>query len=202
MANNESNSKNIKECSEIRPGMKREFAMMMKNQSQFISIGRTRSSKSPINVIPEVLGDKKARIDKNLVNLEERIVRVDVMSEEEEPKSGIVDLMSDDDKRSVLEEDSKVLNDVEGDSGEVVFDNTYSLRRVTRSLSRPVVEGAKEGAGDSSVVKQVEEENNVEEKKNVVDKRPMKLKELLETGLLEGLGVRYLRGSKVELVLI
>lgn len=178
--------------------------MMMKNQSQFVSIGRTRSSNSPIiSPNPDNLADKKAKISANLSGQEEKVVRAEVMSEEEEPKSGIVDLMSDDEKKS---DDLKVLNDVEGDSGEVVFDNTYSLRRVTRSLSRPG--GVKEGVGESSVVKNVVEKNveekNVEEKnvveKNVVEKRPMKLKELLETGLLEGLGVRYLRGSKVKFV--
>lgn len=174
---------------------------MMKNQSQFVSIGRTRSSNSPIiNPNPDNFADKKARISANLSVPEEKAVRVEVMSEEEEPKSGIVDVMSDDEKKSG---DLKVLNDVEGDSGEVVFDNTYSLRRVTRSLSRP---GAvKEGVGESSVVKNVVEENVVEKnvvEKNVVEKRPMKLKELLETGLLEGVGVRYLRGSKVKLFVL
>lgn len=34
-------------------------------------------------------------------------------------------------------------------------------------------------------------------KKDVVKKFPKKLKELLETGLLEGLSVRYIRGTKV-----
>ncbi|KAL8089919.1 uncharacterized protein LOC141697116 [Apium graveolens] len=202
MENKPSDSPNLKSSSEIRYGMKREFAAMMKNQSQFVSIGRTRSSNSPIiNPNLDNLADKKAKISANLSVPEVKAVRVEVMSEEEEPKSGIVDVMSDDEKKS---DDLKVLNDVEGDSGEVVFDNTYSLRRVTRSLSRP---GAvKEGVGECSVVKNVVEENvedeNVGEKnvveKNVVEKRPMKLKELLETGLLEGVGVRYLRGSKVR----
>lgn len=167
---------------------------MMKNQSQFVSIGRTRSSNSPIIASSDDFGDKKAKISANLSE-EKAVIRFEVVSEEEEPKSGIVDVMSDDEKRS---DDLKVLNDVEGDSGEVVFDSTYSLRRVTRSLSRPGV--VKEGVGESSVVKNVVEKNVVEknvEEKNVVEKRPMKLKELLETGLLEGVGVRYLRGSKV-----
>lgn len=130
-------------------------------------------------------------------------VRGEVLSEEEEPKSGIVDMVSDDDKRSVLEEDFKVPNDVEGDSGEVVSDNTHSLRRVTRSLSRPGVESVGEGVGESGAVKEglgdKIGEKNVVDKQNVgVEKRPKKLKELLETGLLEGVGVRYLRGSKVK----
>lgn len=130
-------------------------------------------------------------------------VRGEVLSEEEEPKSGIVDMVSDDDKRSVLEEDFKVPNDVEGDSGEVVSDNTHSLRRVTRSLSRPGVESVGEGVGESGAVKEglgdKIVEKNVVDKQNVgVEKRPKKLKELLETGLLEGVGVRYLRGSKVK----
>lgn len=207
MAQKPSDSPNLKDCSEIRPGMKREFAMMMKNPPQFVSIGRTRSSNSPIinnnNKIPnpENLADKKAKISEEKV-----AVRVEVMSsEEEEPKSGIVDLMSDDEKKSG--DDLKlVLNDVEGDSGEVVLDtSTYSLRRVTRSLSRPGAAAGvvKEGVGESSVGKKLVEKNvvdkNVGEKNVVVDKRPMKLKELLETGLLEGVGVRYLRGSKVRM---
>lgn len=207
MAQKPSDSPNLKDCSEIRPGMKREFAMMMKNPPQFVSIGRTRSSNSPIinnnnkNPNPENLADKKAKISEEKV-----AVRVEVMSsEEEEPKSGIVDLMSDDEKKSG--DDLKlVLNDVEGDSGEVVLDtSTYSLRRVTRSLSRPGAAAGvvKEGVGESSVGKKLVENNvvdkNVGEKNVVVDKRPMKLKELLETGLLEGVGVRYLRGSKVRM---
>ncbi|KAL1827721.1 hypothetical protein DCAR_0206903 [Daucus carota subsp. sativus] len=204
MDTNGSDSPNPKE---IRHGMKREFAMMMKNQSQFLSIGRTRSSKSPIPPAPGLVGDKRARVSANLSEEEKVVaaaaVRGEVLSEEEEPKSGIVDMVSDDDKRSVLEEDFKVPNDVEGDSGEVVSDNTHSLRRVTRSLSRPGVESVGEGVGESGAVKEglgdKIGEKNVVDKQNVgVEKRPKKLKELLETGLLEGVGVRYLRGSKVR----
>lgn len=192
------NASDSKDSSEIRPGMKREFAMMMKNQSQFVSVGRTRSSKSPNYSDSE---DKKLKTERNLMNSDENVVRVEVMSEEEEPKSGIVDLMSDDEKKSVLEEEYKGLNgklvckEEEGDSGEVVSDNTYSLRRVTRSLSKPVV---KEEVGESNNVVKLEEEGDVKVEDRMVEKRPMKLKELLETGLLEGLEVRYLRGSKVR----
>lgn len=248
---NGTESENYRDCSEIRPGMKREFAMMM-NQSQFIgSIGRTRSSRSSGGGVIDNRTIKKTKSSEGENNREklslneekidfdvENLIKNEAVSEEEEPKSGIVDLMSDDEKKSNLEEESrdpkdfkveskefKIENAIdevqnvnvdvksrckeEGDSGEIICENSFSLRRITRSVSKSVKEEVKEEVAESnmmnmsSMVAATTGEANIKSEmrmpeKNVVEKPPMKLKELLETGLLEGLAVKYMRGSKVN----
>lgn len=217
---NGTESPNYRDCSEIRPGMKREFAMMM-NQSQFMGpIGRTRSSRSstgPITPNP-TLKKPKTSAKANKIGLDgDKLAKNEAASEEEEQRSGIVDIMSDDDNKlnenkAVDDNGGKIVNlddlkspDTVDCGGEIVCENSnsYSLRRITRSVSKSGLrdEEVKEEIGESNVV--VGEEMKVAMPvKNVAEmKTAMKLKDLLETGFLEGLPVKYMRSAKVYVYL-
>ncbi|KAK3024427.1 hypothetical protein RJ639_044601 [Escallonia herrerae] len=170
-------------------------------------------------------------------------------SEEEEPKSDIVDVdQTSDDEPKVIPVESEVRVEqsehdveiaisrgIEGDAvengnsdvpqinvgGEEVKDDVLECqlvengiadfidkpsRRITRSALKSkeamLVDSKNEVVVENEVVNAVVTPLNTSakkrEKKVVLKRFPSKLKELLETGLLEGLPVRYLRGEKVR----
>ncbi|GFZ17836.1 acyl-CoA N-acyltransferase with RING/FYVE/PHD-type zinc finger domain-containing protein [Actinidia rufa] len=175
---------------------------------------------------------------------------------EEEPKSDVVDLISDDEQKSVLvESDLKVVEpmciesiEVEDQSlecksdkssfnvgankdeseseppckggppmgralklnaepGDGVVDNDFykkkPMKRVTRSSVKIMVEPLERLAIEDVKTEEGSESDGAGKfelkmsKKIELKRSPTKLKELLETGFLEGLPVRYLRGLKV-----
>lgn len=297
--------------SSIRPGMKREFSLLLKEQGGglLIEMGQRRtrngasrnsegSNGNPNNKRLKVPKAKKMKkeVPNQVVDGEEREVeeaagvemlkdnaarnsreKVGLISEEEEPKSDVVDGNSDDEMKGnliqegiaegqdmgkvKLEELGKA-SEMETDCGKLVDEyctqeprdgvlegtnqdrnvQTVSgfqvgnlmeisglgdkagvtvaaldvegnsekpLRRFTRSLLKPRgeaseisdVEFAKgEEAAETHAASPAPSSSKMEmkmSKKVELTKSPTRLKDLLDTGLLEGLSVQYIRGTRV-----
>ncbi|KAK2988529.1 hypothetical protein RJ640_022480, partial [Escallonia rubra] len=239
--------------SRIRPGLKREFAFALKSQCDYSgSRGRTRSGRVHPRPESDIQSNKRLKVEKK--SLTDVIGDVDgekmaLASEEEEPKSDIVDVdQTSDDEPKIIPVESEVRVEqsennaeiaisrgIEGDTvengnsdvpqinvgGEEVKDNVLECqlvengiadfidkpsRRITRSALKSKeamsVDSKNEVVVENEVVNAVATPLNKSakkgEKKVVLKRFPSKLKELLETGLLEGLPVRYLRGEKVR----
>ncbi|KAL0390589.1 UNVERIFIED_CONTAM: Increased DNA methylation 1 [Sesamum calycinum] len=152
--------------SSIRAGMKREFAMMMKAQSEIgaLPAGRRRmtrsqstagSSKGNVRSADKVSRKVKgSNVGDDLGGLEADFV---VVQRREAEKVG-----------AELREDMPLVRGTDGDS--------------IQEAERPVGETSDLGMKMSEKVE--------------LNRIPTKLKDLLQTGLLEGLHVRYIHGSK------
>ncbi|KAI3523360.1 hypothetical protein L1887_01424 [Cichorium endivia] len=191
--------------SSIRPGLKREFAFAMKSQSENYGFcGRTRARRAQMSPEPSPINKKSKTAD--LGNAKEE--KIEVCSEklvaesisntdEEESKSDVVDP-----GRAVIEPMSEVKSEP--------MDNSVKSSRISSDLKPEKVNdnedekiAEKDGNVISSIATPSNDNNNKKlemkmSKKIVLKRFPTKLKELLETGLLEGLPVRYVRGAKVR----
>ncbi|KAF5819792.1 putative histone acetyltransferase chromatin regulator PHD family [Helianthus annuus] len=128
---------------------------------------------------------KESVCDESVLN--ESVLNTD----EEESKSDVVDP-----GRTVNEQMSEVKSEAMDESDLKMEVNDHVNDNVNEDEDDKTVE-------NENVISSVENENGEEEKKlkkAVMKRFPTKLKELLETGLLEGSPVRYVRGSKVKLV--
>ncbi|GAB2274686.1 hypothetical protein Dimus_009456 [Dionaea muscipula] len=249
--------------SKVRAGHKREFAFALKSRNEVAAcLGRTRVRKKVYEVAERVsVGNslssnpsKSAEVEAmdggvceagGVNRMGERMVDEETgkknselegrleMESEEDPKSDVLDVMSDDDNRSHSVEsrrkdveDAAELTNVgraevlEGGMGEgclEMWDATCCsgkrcresaegaavqerpLKRFTESASKPRLmetgNSAVEDAGEGGV-----QADNVGAlaKKVSIKMPPTKLKDLLETGLLEGLSVRYMRSLKTK----
>ncbi|KAJ9554717.1 hypothetical protein OSB04_009331 [Centaurea solstitialis] len=188
--------------SSIRPGLKREFAFAMKSQSENYGFcGRTRARRAQMLPEPSPVNKKSKTSDLGL----EKEEKIDVCLEkvesvsntdEEESKSDVVDLMSE------------VKSEPMDDDGGSVKSTEIRSDLKTVKLKEEEEQDEKIGEKDGDVISSVvtppsnggnEKKMEIKMSKKVVLKRfPSKLKELLETGLLEGLPVRYVRGAKVR----
>ncbi|KZV30763.1 hypothetical protein F511_40713 [Dorcoceras hygrometricum] len=167
--------------SSIRAGMKREFSMMMKAQSEMggeLSVGRRRVTRSQNSG-----GSSK----ENVGNGGKRMKREDG----EKAERGLVDVGIDlggpgGDLRSL---ESAQVGEGMNEGGFVVHENEGTVQTLsTESVAGPALSG---GTGTST--------SNLSKLKKVeLLKVPTKLRDLLETGLLEGLAVCYIRGSKAR----
>lgn len=156
--------------SKVRTGHKREFEFALRSQNEVAgSLGRTRVRRVP-SPVAEVPSPKRVN---RPVGRPRKGKGPDVSESEDEPKSDVVDVVSDDEThRCQLVESRRRGNEGGGGGG---------------NERDPVVEN--EGLGGASVTG-----CDVH-----VKKLPTKLKELLDTGLLEGLSVNYIRGVKKPL---
>ena len=238
--------------STVRTGLKREFAFAMKAQSEIDgSLGRTRGSKNrneaPVQMTP---AGKKSRKCGSSGSLKKEEDVVGAFSEEE-AKSDVVDLISDDEPK-VLVEESKSVFDEEPVVAETVIDEENVLveglkeesgvkgMEVDTETAQPSVCETKEEKGNlkekvslekpmrrftRSALKGKDEETQVLDNvvgvndnvirgnevsslmttpipkklsKSSMKRFPIKLKDLLATGILEGLPVKYVRGLKVR----
>ncbi|KAL3530491.1 hypothetical protein ACH5RR_009813 [Cinchona calisaya] len=235
----------------VRPGMKREFTMMMKAQSECgeMVMGERRvtgTQNGPLTDKAEGkfgtndISKKKKKEDENEVSEEEveKIVAEDGKKGEalsEEVKDGIAEMMNvgatkppvityfrrrfaSKPKVDAMDEQKEVketgkLGTISGNRPPVI---TYFRRRFA---SKPKVEAVEEQkkvekeeklgtegvkdqeGGGSTCLVSVATSSKLElkmSKKVELKKIPTKLKELLQTGYLEGLAVRYVRGSRVS----
>ncbi|KAL9252775.1 Increased DNA methylation 1-like protein [Drosera capensis] len=180
--------------SRVKTGHKRELAFALKSRSEVAGcLGRTRARKASVEA---------AEMEKREKG------EVVVVEEEEEPESDVVDLASDDDdenwwdeyiesgRRKGFDDGEDIGDDERHSSGKRKRESTSDSgiveerikKRVTSSVSKPGLKRVEDSAvGYSDSVGTVS-------MKNV----PTKLKELLRTGLLEGLSVRYMRSVKMK----
>ncbi|XVF05290.1 hypothetical protein REPUB_Repub05bG0159200 [Reevesia pubescens] len=146
------------------------------------------------------ISGKESELDNAMKSVEEEKVKEDLVIESEPSKGDLA---------------MPVLVGCEGDSKvEEVLKEEKPLRRFTRSLLKTKVETVKETAVrdavvvDVSDVKSGDDDNRVEvvdipmtQETNVSTKFvrnfPTKLKDLFDSGMLEGVSVRYARSSKV-----
>lgn len=155
--------------SSIRPGLKREFAFAMKSHSENYGLcGRTRARRPQMSPEPLPVNKKSKSADLGIGN-EDLISNVD---EEESSKSDVVD------------------------PGRAV-DESVKSTGVSSDLKPKDDDRIADKDENENVISSVDNEEIKTVKKVVLKKFPTKLKELLETGLLEGSPVRYVRGSKV-----
>lgn len=156
--------------SRVRSGLKREFAFAMKAQSEMDgSLGRTRASKNrnetPVQTSPSGKRFRKSGPSKN----DEDVDVCGVMSEEE-AKSDVVDLASDDEPKNHVGEESKsVFLDEANVKSDVVIDEEARFKE-EEVMNEIEIETAK-----TCVIKTkdetIEEKEtlNVEETKEVKD---------------------------------
>ncbi|KAL8227215.1 hypothetical protein R6Q57_017047 [Mikania cordata] len=190
--------------SSIRPGLKREFAFAMKSHSENYGLcGRTRARRPQMSPEPAPVNKKSKSADLGDGNEEKfevcsEKVAVESISnaDEEESKSDVVDP-----GRTVVEQMSEVKSEA--------MDESVKCTGISSDLKPEVNDNEDDKIADKggNVISPVDDSSNgVDEKKLeikmskkiVLKKFPTKLKELLETGLLEGSPVRYVRGSKVK----
>lgn len=177
-------SKEFVVLSKVRAGHKREFEFAIRAQNEISGLlGRTRARRAPAGPTgsPDVL--EGSRMKKRVKRKEEKVVAVE--ESEDELKSDVVDVFSDDESnRCQLVESRRrrenVANIADANANANAFANANEGEG--ESESDPVVDNED---GDDNVL------NKDKDKKKKV---PAKLKELLETGLLEGLSVKYIRG--------
>ncbi|KVH90743.1 Acyl-CoA N-acyltransferase [Cynara cardunculus var. scolymus] len=191
--------------SSIRPGLKREFVFAMKSQSENYGFcGRTRARRAQMLPEPSPIHKKSKTADLG----KETEEKLDVCSEkvlaesisntdEEESKSDVVDP-----GRAVIEPMSEVKSEPM-DAPVKSTQITSDLKPAKLNDNQDDKIADKDGDVISSVVTPSNGKNDkkmeIKMSKKIVLKRfPTKLKELLETGLLEGLPVRYVRGAKVR----
>ncbi|XP_073040451.1 uncharacterized protein [Primulina eburnea] len=178
--------------SSIRAGMKREFAMMMKAQSEMggeLSVGRRRRvtrSQNTGSSGKDNVGSCGKRMKKEDG---EKSGRKDMGKVDDEAESGLVDVEIDvgGDLRSL---ESEQVGEGRNEGGDMVPDSKEGGVQplCTESGAGPVLSGGTE-TSTSHLLKS---------KKVELKKVPKKLRDLLETGLLEGLQVCYIRGSKAR----
>lgn len=224
--------------SSIRAGMKREFAFMMKAQSEMggLPAGRrvTRSQRggrssrgyavTDIKFTRRVKGSTSKKPKKNEEQKPETddVIKLppgnvlDGDNREESDVVGIVaasmvdcsrnleaDLVAavDNEAEGKVGADSREGNGVSNHEDDTSMVLEKPLRRFTRSALK-VQDGSIElesGAGAVESMTTSPSKLEMKMSKKIGLKRiPIKLRELLETGLLEGLHVRYINGSKVK----
>ncbi|CAK8535317.1 unnamed protein product [Lathyrus sativus] len=236
--------------SRVRTGLKREFAFAMKAQSEIDgSLGRTRGgsknrNEPPVQASPVGKRARKTAFGKNVDD-----VGGGVLSEEE-AKSDVVDLGSDDEPRNLesvfetvlvepVKEDKDMMHGMEIESVKPDVCETLEeskeetctldvkggnvkkkkvplekpMRRFTRSALKEKDEEIK--VLDNVDVGIDDDDDDVEKEKtevlpvmvNATPKKlykssmkrfPIKLKDLLATGILEGLKVKYIKGQKAR----
>lgn len=181
--------------SSIRPGLKREFAFAMKSHSENYGLcGRTRARRAQMSPEPSPINKKSKTADLGIGKEEvESMLNVD----EEESKSDVVDP-----GRAVVEPMSEVKSETMDEESVKSTRTSFDMKQAKLNDEDEKM-SEKDGNVISSVVAPSNGENEkkfeIKMSKNIVLKRcPTKLKELLETGLLEGSPVRYVRGSKVK----
>lgn len=159
--------------SKVRIGHKREFEFALKSQNEVVGcLGRTRSRKPPVLPPSPVRPAKRV---KRPVGRPRKNKSLEVGAEsEDEPKSDVVDDgVIDEEKNHVVVESR-------------MRENEHEIE-IECDESDPVVE---DNDNDYQL--------NKKKKKNKCGVKvvPTKLKELLATGLLEGISVKYIRGVK------
>ncbi|CAL5200687.1 unnamed protein product [Lathyrus oleraceus] len=244
--------------SRVRTGLKREFAFAMKAQSEIDgSLGRTRGgsknrNEPPVQMSPVGKRARKTGLGKNVED-----VGGGVLSEEE-AKSDVVDLASDDEPRNLagelesvfetvidektvvvepLKEDKDMMHEMEIESVKPNVCETLEepkeekcnldvkggnvkkkkvplekpMRRFTRSALKEkdeevkVLDNVVVGIDDDGVEKEKTEGLPImvtptprKLYKSSTKRFPIKLKDLLATGILEGLKVKYMKGQKAR----
>ncbi|KAM7279919.1 hypothetical protein ACFE04_007053 [Oxalis oulophora] len=211
----------VKVLTKVRTGLKREFQFAMKAQSEICgSLGRTRSRgalKQEVNDGFTGNMEKKKRrfsgsLKKNLQgqrrnDLYEKLsngIRIEGFSEEEDAKSDVLDvelqiqnneeaLVGIGDGCEVMVEDENFNVEVkfeeegvmETDDTAIAIEESSPFKRVTRSELKLEVE-------DVGSMQNVNSENRV--------KRPFpqNVKELFNSGILEGLPVKYRRDKRLK----
>ncbi|XP_075493034.1 uncharacterized protein LOC142530967 isoform X1 [Primulina tabacum] len=171
--------------SSVRSGMKREFAMMMKAQSEMggeLSVARrrvTRSQNTGSSGKDNVGSCKRMKKEDG-----EKSGRKDMGKVDDEAESGLVDVRIDveGDLRSL---ESELVGEWRNEGCDMLPDSKERSVQpfCTESGAGPVLSG---GTGTST--------SHLSKSKKV----PTKLRDLLETGLFEGLPVCYIRGSKAR----
>ncbi|KAK7272190.1 hypothetical protein RJT34_28636 [Clitoria ternatea] len=146
--------------SRVRTGLKREFAFAMKAQSEICggSLGRTRASKNRSDVVPVQTSpaSKRSRKSGSFDEPKEEPKNSEDVMSEEEAKSDVVDLQSDDEPKNLVGESVPMPASEEELKSDVVVE--------TANNEEPhVVESLKEEVVDD-VAQQVSEEVNEEEK--------------------------------------
>ncbi|XP_020552448.1 uncharacterized protein LOC105170882 [Sesamum indicum] len=157
--------------SSIRAGMKREFAMMMKAQSEIggLPAGGRRMTRSQ-----STAGSSKG----NVQSADKVSSKVKGSESKKTKKDGGEKLGVE--KRDATEAVSNVGGDLGGLEGDLVVVERREAQKV----------GAERPVGETTDLRMKMS------KKVELNRIPTKLKDLLETGLLEGLHVRYVHGSK------
>ncbi|KAL2239881.1 UNVERIFIED_CONTAM: Increased DNA methylation 1 [Sesamum indicum] len=157
--------------SSIRAGMKREFAMMMKAQSEIggLPAGGRRMTRSQ-----STAGSSKGNVQSaDKVSSKVKGSESKKTKKDEGEKLGV-------EKRDATEAVSNVGGDLGGLEGDLVVVERREAQKV----------GAERPVGETTDLRMKMS------KKVELNRIPTKLKDLLETGLLEGLHVRYVHGSK------
>lgn len=261
---------NLVACSRVRSGLKRELAFALKAQAEISEpLGRTRARGAQIGVIvaQERSGNASNKKLKSLESIKngdhqelvEEQTKIDgkagliveqeggcASEDEDEPKSSVVDMGSDDvelESKNELKDDavrpiyagdpkSDVSDDepknhshrfdstmedghqmrcVEGDDGELsvlMHDNVsvenalaekiQTQRFTPLGFKRKGMPEVEDGKIDVEVVKTIDAIGVNMPERIKLTKSPTKLKELLATGILEGLCVKYLRGPRTR----
>lgn len=173
--------------SKVRTGHKREFEFALRSQNEIVagSLGRTRSRRGP----PASAVHPAKRVKRPVGRPRKKNQSPEVMvagESEDEPTSDVVDVegLNDD------HEEREIIHPV------VVVE---SRRRESGDERDPVVEDDDMGfdnvTGGDNQKKKEKNKKMMKKKKKMI---PTKLKELLATGLLEGMSVKYVRGLKVR----
>lgn len=161
--------------SKVRTGLKREFQFALNTQNEIAgSLSRTRVRKTPPTESTELSELPATKKMKRPVG---------------RPRKK-QSLMSHNNIQAVESEDEP-----QSDVVDVMSDEESNRQHIVESQRRENVNG--NGSESDSVVENGGSDDVVLKNKKV--KVPTKLKELLETGLLEGLSVTYIRGFKVIL---
>ncbi|KAL5081837.1 hypothetical protein RYX36_010258 [Vicia faba] len=233
--------------SRVRTGLKREFAFAMKAQSEIDgSLGRTRGGSKNRNEPPVQVSPVGKRARKTGSGKIVEDVAGGGLSEEE-AKSDVVDLGSDDEPKNLAGELESVLNEPRVDKIDIEIETVKpNISETLETLEEPREENCNLGVKGGNVkkkkvplektmrrftrsaLKEKDEETKVlddnvvgieddlveREKtevlpvmatptprklcKSSVKRFPIKLKDLLATGILEGLKVKYVKGQKAR----
>uniref|UniRef100_A0A7N0ZV51 PHD-type domain-containing protein n=1 Tax=Kalanchoe fedtschenkoi TaxID=63787 RepID=A0A7N0ZV51_KALFE len=200
-----------------KSGLKREFEFAVKSQSQISGTTRRMRSLSGNGGLSES-EEKRLRTAEREEEVEVEVERVVVTEEnavastasDDSMKSAIVDPASDDERRSVGFIGQKVWKD--GWVGVLVSGGAEQNAGVGSQEEKPVLHYArtkKKSKGKETADRGLMNEENLnleaehgvekdEASKVKLSKAPKNLKELLETGLLDGVPVKYQRSMKAK----